>query len=176
MLFRRNRTYSRRGTSSMTEKSEGDFPSSAASGALYAIEDPGRQGIELAPGGAPNPVYAASLRQRTIMQKALERIGVTPGWIAERCKENALAFKPVVYCGQITRWVPDSSARVKAMDQLLRLAGHYAETQQAGNISLELSIDDRRKIQVKAAARLASWGLPYHEEPEEQGEGSFGGE
>lgn len=136
---------------------------------LYNIDPQANGALEVMPAlPAPNPLVTKAARAQSVMQRALARIGVTPAWLADRAKENALAFKPVTYCGEVTRWVPDIPTRVKAIDQLLRLAGHYQEAERSGaSVAVELTIDERRQIQVKAAARLASWGRPYTEETDE---------
>lgn len=103
---------------------------------------------------------------RSELQRALEGLGVTPQWIAARLKENAESLRPIAYMGKITDWTPDTANRVKAAEQILRVRGWHSDGQTVG-IGVEISLDERRQIQVKAAARLAHWGKPYEDAGDE---------
>ena len=113
-------------------------------------------------------------RARTELQAALDALNVTPEWLAERMKENAQAFRPISYMGKVTDWVPDHANRVKAAEQIIRIRGEYQETEQATvGLAFDISIDERRNIQIKAAARLGTWGQPYQESPDDIGQDEY---
>lgn len=113
-------------------------------------------------------------RSATALQRALDNLGVTAAWIAERMKANAEAWRPITYMGRVTEYVPDIANRNKAVEQLLRVRGEYAETEHALlAVGLEISIDERRAIQVKAAARLGTWGHAYAETEDDIGDDEY---
>ena len=115
-----------------------------------------------------------SSQVKTALQRALDHIGVSTEWIADRLKENAEATRALSYMGKVTGHVPDHGARIKAAEQLLRIRGEYAQAETAvAAVSVEVSIDERRAIQIKAAARLGNWGLSYSEDSEDIGEDSY---
>jgi hypothetical protein len=111
-----------------------------------------------------------SVKQQTELQEHLHRAGVTPGWLAKRMKENALAMKPISYCGVVTGWVPDFQARNKAVEALHRVRGDIEQAGAiAGGVAVELTLTERRQLQVRIAAKLTTWGRAYAEADSAQG-------
>lgn len=109
-------------------------------------------------------VHGLSSKQRTGLQEALYTEGVTAGWIAKRMMENALAMKPVTYCGIVTGWIPDFTARNKAVEAMHRVRGDIVQAESASaGVAVEISLRERRALQVKIAAKVTAWGRAHAE-------------
>lgn len=116
----------------------------------------------------------AQVQGKSELQLALEERKITAGWCADRMIENSLSVKPVTYLGQITHWVPDNGNRNRGIDQILKVRGEgYATERAYGAVDVEISLDERRQIQIKATARYSTWGKDYHETPEQVGEEEY---
>ncbi len=116
----------------------------------------------------------ATAQSKSELQVALEEREITAGWCADRMIENAISVKPITYLGQITHWVPDNGNRNRGIDQILKVRGEgYATEKAYGTVDVEISLDERRQIQIKATARYHTWGRPYKETPEQVGDEAY---
>ena len=112
-------------------------------------------------------------RVEPTMRKALKACGLDTEGIALTLQESATAQKVVfVHPNQVARAVPDYPTRLKAAELALDVRGERKAPSQ--ELSINVSIEDKRKEQERLASTLVGWGQAIEAESvviEEGGQG-----